>query len=50
MVALVRHLETREKDAMNQIDQLRRQVNDLSTEKNDLVFQNEQQRQQLLQV
>ena len=50
MSCLVKLMESREKDSVAQIAELRRHVTDLSTEKNDLVSQNEQLRLQLQQV
>ena len=50
MSEVVRLLEAREKDSNAQIALLRKQVTDLSTEKNDLSAQNEHLRLQLQQV
>lgn len=50
MSEVVRLLESREKDSNIQIAQLRKQVTDLSTEKNDLSSQNDHLRLQVQQV
>ena len=46
MSKIMHHLEARDKDCVDQIAQLRKHVNELSTEKNDLAFQLDQLRQE----